>query len=171
MTAERAFGHYLTQSDYKGPMIEWAVERLLAGSDCPTTALLAGADFDPDDEVLQIFRLAAQEEGVYLPERGGELPWLERHLCEELLAGRLHTQTGLSALYKLWVDSLFDPKFVRWCRLSESVILREDGHGGIEPFHEMTIDEVDVTILREARSILGNQNGQGAADNQPHTHS
>lgn len=111
ITAERAFGRYLAQSEYRHPMIEWALDRLAAGSDCPSTTLLAGADYEPDDEVIRLFRRAAAEEGINLPNADGEGEWLERWICAEIMAGRIDPQSGLTALYKLWVDSDFDPRF------------------------------------------------------------
>lgn len=157
MTAERAYGCYLAQSDYRHPMIEWSMDRLAAGSECPSTTLLAGADYEPDDEVVRLFRRAANEEGIQLPDEDGELKWLERWICNEIAAGRIEPQSRLTALYKLRVDSEFDPRFVNWLYLSERVVLLEDGYGGLEPFHEMKLDELDTTIVREAASLLGNQ--------------
>ncbi len=167
ITAERAFGHYLAQSDYRHPMIEWAMDRLTAGSECPSTTLLAGADFEPDDEVVRLFRRAAKEEGICLPDEECELQWLEKWICAEIVSARMEPQTGLSALYKLWVDSQFDPRFVTWLNLSESVVLLEDGYGGLEPFHEMKLEDLDATILRAAASLLKNQSEQAVPPNGP----
>ncbi len=164
MTAERAFGHFLAQSDYRHPMIEWAMDRLTAGSQCPSTTLLAGADYEPDDEVVRLFRRAAKEEGISLPDEAGEPQWLERWICAEVVSGRVEPQTGLSALYKLWVNSQFDPRFATWLYLSESVVLLEDGYGGLEPFHEMKLEDLDATILRTATSLLKSQS-EGATPN------
>lgn len=156
ITAERAFGHYLAQSDYRHPMIAWAMGRLAAGSECPATTLLAGADYEPDDEVVRLFRRAAEEEGIHLPDPEGERDWLERWICSEIVSGRVEPQSGLTALYKLWVDSEFDPRFATWLYLSESVVLLEDGYGGLEPFHQMKLSDLDATIRREAESVLKN---------------
>ena len=162
ITAERAFGHYLAQSDYRHPMIEWAMDRLVAGSECPATTLLAGADYEPDDEVIRLFRRAAEEEGIHLPDADGEREWLERWICAEIVAGRIEPQPGLTALYKLWADSEFDSRFATWLYLSESVVLLEEGYGGLEPFHDMKLEDLDATILREAESLLRNQREQAA---------
>jgi len=148
-------------------MIEWAMDRLTAGSECPSTTLLAGADFDPDDEVVRLFRRASKEEGICLPDEECERQWLERWICAEIVSARMKPQSGLSVLYKLWVDSQFDPKFATWLYLSESVVLLEEGYGGLEPFHEMRIEDLDVTIFREAKSLLEQQSEQ-AVDGNPH---
>ena len=167
MTAERAFGHLLAQSDYRHPMIEWAMDRLTAGSECPSTTLLAGADYEPDDEVVRLFRRAAKEEGIRLPNESSELQWLESWICAEIVSGRIEPQIGLSSLYKLWVDSEFDPRFSTWLYLSESVVLLEEGYGGLEPFHEMKLVDLDATILREATSLLKTQANRVGAGIEP----
>jgi hypothetical protein len=167
MTAERAFGHFLAQSDYRHPMIEWAMDRLMAGSECPSTTLLAGADYEPDDEVVRLFRRAAKEEGICLPDESSELQWLESWICAEIVSGQIEPQSGLSALYKLWVDSEFDPRFSTWFYLSESVVLLEEGYGGLEPFHGMKLEDLDATILREATSLLKKPSEQAARGNGP----
>lgn len=161
MTAERAFLHFLAQSDYRRPMIEWAMDRLRAGSECPSTTLLAGADYEPDDEVVRLFRLAAKEEGIHLPDEAGELQWREIWICDEIVSGRIEPQTGLSALYRIWVESQFDPRFSTWLYLSDSVELLEDGYGGLEPFHEMKLEDLDTTILSEASLILNGVSPHG----------
>lgn len=165
ITAERAFGYYLAQFDYRHPMIEWAMDRLAAGSECLSTALLAGADFEPDDEVIHLFRRAAEEEGINLPDSDGEREWLERWICAEIVAGRIEPQSGLTALYKIWVDSEFDPRFATWLYLSESVVLLEEGYGGLEPFHEMKLEDLDATIRQEAESLLNNKSEQAVGGN------
>jgi hypothetical protein len=147
-------------------MIEWAMDRLTAGSDCESTILLAGADHEPDDEVLRLSRKAAHEEGIMLPGAGSELPWLERWICGEIVAGRLEPQAGLTRLCQLWGDSQFDSRFARWLYLSESVVLLEDGYGGIEPFHEMKLEELDSTIVREAKSLIEYQSEHASASSE-----
>jgi len=153
--ALRALALCLGEQEYRSAMIGWAVDLLQGGQDGVAVTLLAGADFEDDRELLRLFRRAAAEQGIELPESEEELPWLERWLCEEIVAGRMEPGAGLPKLRALWRKSGWDRRFVRWCCLSEGVALLEEGiYGAIEPFEKMTLETFPEVMRAQAAEVL-----------------
>ena len=130
-----AFFLYLTDRKYRPRMISCGVEALQNGIDGHFLSLLAGADFEDDESLLNIFLGASREVAVSLPapDQGQEEDWLTIKIIQYRHEGRdvpLHIDDefnrNLRFVHRRLSRSLDSPlvdwakHFAQWCNNSLS---------------------------------------------------
>lgn len=115
--------------------VEWAVDRLVAGSPSENMAILAGLDLEKPidgEDVQKYFRRACKELGIDWPDSRTALRRYSEWLCHELLSGRATPSRTLRSLAQLSLTSSDSESLPRiWDELEvDWLLLEEGGHPG-----------------------------------------
>ena len=151
--AQKPFYLFLSGRDYKKAAIAWADE-CLETVDSPNLALLASAKNDSDEELKAYFLASLKDVGFKIPGSEQEPYWLEKYLCQEIMAARIDELTALRELYQLSLNSNHHQDFDTWLYLDDSIDLLHMGERPLSPFEGLNAANVKEIIRQEAKRIL-----------------
>ena len=140
----------ITVADY----IDWAVEKLVEGSDSPDLRLLSGLDATSSLFEAELhFAKAIKQLGILEPDRAGKLRAYGVLLARLILDGVISPRAGVYTLYRICVLLDYPKEFMVWLELDDAY---EDIKAGLHPYsYQSTTAENCESIVRlEAEKFL-----------------
>jgi hypothetical protein len=129
LTGKRALG-IAHVKDYA----DWAESLLCDGVDSQNAAILVGLGLNqyPDsEEVEKYFQRCLKELGLHIPSNEECIKYYAKYLCEQILAGGVEPENGLSLLESLFFPSDYAPIYSIWDELSDDVWRVKHNEGAI----------------------------------------
>lgn len=162
---------YALGEAFEREAVEWACQLLEEGEDTPHLRYVAGyteieIQQDPE-EFRRDFRLALEELNLPVPPQREEFNDLACFICESFLSGAIAYHCAHDALYQIWMDTTYNPRyktdnrFAVWMYLSDSISLVTDGYPPLlDKFEGLSETNYQAHFRREAVEFL-NQYGCG----------
>jgi hypothetical protein len=134
---------------------DFAIRLLESGFETRELLSLAGSSSgDHPQELRDSARRAFVSLGWPVPPVGVELLDMARSYCRGIILNAIDPFSGLNYMLRIWQMSDYDPVYLEWTDLDDSIALLEGGHGGLDPFYELTESSIPDTIRQLAADFL-----------------
>ncbi len=157
MNITELFGLCYLGIDSPEDYIQWAEEKLLAGSDSSNMAILASMDFEKSiekHEILYYFRLCLDELNLEWPDDVSISKQYSKILCHKIISNKIEPFAGMNSLANFFPASDYSEGLSRiWYDLKEDFLLLENGSDP-RVNQSLLFNNSDSSIVKVAEQYL-----------------